>query len=215
MLAQVPRTRWGGIADGNFWPSGYFRVTKRNGIFWLIDPDGGTPRQVTTDPGSQRGPSWSHDGQWIYYWLQQSDHSDVWRTRLSDGVKEQLTHDGKTEFAVELFDGSHLLYQTESGALMEAPLEGGSARQVVKCAIFMAFAASSRGIYYAGCEPRSDPPVYLLNPATGKQRLLGQLEKLMQSLPIITLGVSPDGTRVLYTRDGGNGADLMLIENFR
>ena len=102
---------------------------------WLIDPDGGTPRQVTTDPGSQRGPSWSHDGQWIYYWLQQSDHSDVWRTRLSDGVKEQLTHDGKTEFGVELFDGSHFLYQTESGALMEAPLEGGSARQLVKCAI--------------------------------------------------------------------------------
>ena len=102
---------------------------------WLIDPDGGTPRQVTTDPGSQRGPSWSHDGQWIYYWLQQSDHSDVWRTRLSDGVKEQLTHDGKTEFGVELFDGSHFLYQTESGALMEAPLEGGSARQLVKCAL--------------------------------------------------------------------------------
>jgi hypothetical protein len=41
MLAQVPRTRWGGIADGDFWPSGYFRVAKRNGIFWLIDPDGG------------------------------------------------------------------------------------------------------------------------------------------------------------------------------
>jgi Tol biopolymer transport system component len=182
---------------------------------WLIDPDGGTPRQVTTDPGSQRGPSWSHDGQWIYYWLQQSDHSDVWRTRLSDGVKEQLTHDGKTEFGVELFDGSHFLYQTESRALMEAPLEGGSARQLVKCAILATFAAGSRGIYYAGCEPRSDPPVYLLNPATGKQRLLGQLEKATQSLPIISLGVSPDGTRVLYTRDVSNGADLMLIENFR
>ena len=41
MLAQVPRTRWGGIADGNFRPSGHFRVTKRNGVFWLIDPDGG------------------------------------------------------------------------------------------------------------------------------------------------------------------------------
>ncbi len=91
---------------------------------WLIDPDGGTPRQVTTDPGSQRGPSWSHDGQWIYYWLQQSDHSDVWRTRLSDRVKEQLTHDGKTQFGVELFDGSHFLYQTKSGALMEEPLAG-------------------------------------------------------------------------------------------
>jgi Tol biopolymer transport system component/DNA-binding winged helix-turn-helix (wHTH) protein len=182
---------------------------------WLIDPDGGTPRQVTTDPGSQRGPSWSHDGQWIYYWLQQSTHSDVWRTRLSDGVKEQLTHDGKTLFGVELFGGSHFLYQTESGSLMEAPLQGGSTRQLVKCALFAAFAASSRGIYYAGCEPRSDPPVYLLNPVTGKQRLLGQLEKPTQSIPITPLGVSPDGTRVLYTRDVSNGADLMLIENFR
>jgi len=41
MLAQVPRTRWGGIADGNFRPSGYFRLTSRNGIFWLVDPEGG------------------------------------------------------------------------------------------------------------------------------------------------------------------------------
>jgi hypothetical protein len=57
--------------------------------------------------------------------------------------------------------------------------------------------------------------VYLLNPATGKQRLLGQLEKLTQSMPIITLGVSPDGTRVLYTREVSSGADLMSIENFR
>jgi Tol biopolymer transport system component len=66
-----------------------------------------------------------------------------------------------------------------------------------------------------GCEPRSDPPVYLLNPATGEQRLLGQLEKLTQSLPGASLGVSPDGTRVLYTRDASNGADLMMIDNFR
>jgi len=41
MLAQVPRTRWGGIADGHFRPGGYFRVGRRNGAFWLVDPDGG------------------------------------------------------------------------------------------------------------------------------------------------------------------------------
>jgi len=41
MLAQVPRTRWGGIADRNSPPDGYFRVAKRDGIFWFIDPDGG------------------------------------------------------------------------------------------------------------------------------------------------------------------------------
>lgn len=41
MSDQVPKTRWGGIADGRFRPSGFFRVDKRDGVFWLVDPDGG------------------------------------------------------------------------------------------------------------------------------------------------------------------------------
>ena len=41
MPAQLPRTRWGGVADRNSRTGGHFRVTKRDGIFWLIDPDGG------------------------------------------------------------------------------------------------------------------------------------------------------------------------------
>ena len=41
MPAQVPRTRWGGIADGQFRPGGYFRVGRGDGAFWLVDPDGG------------------------------------------------------------------------------------------------------------------------------------------------------------------------------
>jgi Tol biopolymer transport system component len=181
---------------------------------WVIDPDGGTPRQVTADPGSQRAPSWSHDAQWIYYWLQQSDRHDVWRTRLSDGAKEQLTHDGKTMFGVESGDGKHFVHQAASGALAETPLGGGGTRQLVKCALWMAFAAGPKGIYYVGCEPRAAPPVYLLNPTTGKRQLLGKLEKLTQ-IPFVGLAVSPDGTRVLYTREVNNGADLMLIENVR
>jgi hypothetical protein len=41
MSAQSPRTSWGGIADGRFSPNRYFRVGERDGIFWLVDPDGG------------------------------------------------------------------------------------------------------------------------------------------------------------------------------
>jgi len=37
----MPRTRWGGVADGYFRPSGYFRIAQHNGVFWLVDPDGG------------------------------------------------------------------------------------------------------------------------------------------------------------------------------
>ena len=37
----MQRTRWGGIADGRFRASGFFRVDEDNGVFWLVDPDGG------------------------------------------------------------------------------------------------------------------------------------------------------------------------------
>lgn len=35
------RTRWGGIVDEDFRGSGFFRVAERDGVFWLVDPDGG------------------------------------------------------------------------------------------------------------------------------------------------------------------------------
>lgn len=41
MLSPPRRTRWGGIADSSFSKRGYFRVGERNGVFWLIDPEGG------------------------------------------------------------------------------------------------------------------------------------------------------------------------------
>ena len=37
---MVAKTRWGGIADG-FRAGGFFRLGERDGVCWLIDPDGG------------------------------------------------------------------------------------------------------------------------------------------------------------------------------
>ena len=41
MVAQAPKTRWDGIAGGQFRPGGFFRVGQSDGVFWLLDPDGG------------------------------------------------------------------------------------------------------------------------------------------------------------------------------
>src|ERR1044071_8812967 len=40
-MAKIARTRWGGVADGDTKPSGFFRVVQRDGVWWLVDPDGG------------------------------------------------------------------------------------------------------------------------------------------------------------------------------
>jgi hypothetical protein len=37
----LQRTKWGGLADDRFRGSGFFRVDQHDGVFWLIDPDGG------------------------------------------------------------------------------------------------------------------------------------------------------------------------------
>lgn len=40
-MDRIVRTRWGGLADGQFRPDGFFRVEQSGGVFWLVDPDGG------------------------------------------------------------------------------------------------------------------------------------------------------------------------------
>ena len=37
----MKRTKWGGIVDDRLRGSGFFRVDERDGVFWLVDPDGG------------------------------------------------------------------------------------------------------------------------------------------------------------------------------
>lgn len=68
-----------------------------------------------------------------------------------------------------------------------------------------------RNIYHLSCGPGArGVPVYLRDLATGRDRLLSNLENW---LPGFT--VSPDGKTILYTRMVGEGSDLMLIESFR
>jgi hypothetical protein len=40
-MAQAQRTKWGGIAGGKFRSTGFLHAAELDGIFWLVDPDGG------------------------------------------------------------------------------------------------------------------------------------------------------------------------------
>jgi dipeptidyl aminopeptidase/acylaminoacyl peptidase len=50
---------------------------------WLTDVDGGAARQITKEPGDQRAPSWSQDGQWLYFSSALGDSRDIWRLELN------------------------------------------------------------------------------------------------------------------------------------
>jgi Tol biopolymer transport system component len=178
---------------------------------WTIAADGGSPSRLTAEPGDEYLPSWSRDGRWIYFASDRAGGADVWRIPATGGSEERLTHGGGG-LAYESADGKTLFFMLRGfSKLLALPLAGGPERKVLECVPALGFAVGPGGVYHFACEAGpSGTPLYLLDPTTGRDRLLGNLEKADRGLT-----VSPDGKTILYPKGVGEGADLMMIENFR
>jgi len=187
---------------------------------WTVDAEGGTPQQIVNDEGDQLSPTWSRDGEWIYFSWSQASGRDIWRVRVSNGSRERVTHGGGF-LESESPDGRTLFYISKSvdSPLMAQSLAGGAPREVIPCLAGTAFAVQAAGIFYLPCPGTApadpDPTVVVRNPATGEDRVIGKLEKFqLDSLPS-GFAVAPDGRSILYGRLVRDESDLMLIENFK
>jgi hypothetical protein len=75
----------------------------------------------------------------------------------------------------------------------------------------MGFAIGDAGLYHVGCASGAQgTPLFLLDPTTGRDRLVGTIES-----PAFGITVSADGRTILYGKAMISGCDLVLIENFR
>jgi dipeptidyl aminopeptidase/acylaminoacyl peptidase len=192
---------------------------------WTIDVQTGTQRQITADPGDQNMPTWSHHGDWIYFsWKQGRAHDfwerDIWRTRVRTGLMEQVTHGGGGYVGHEAADEKTLLYQPalRISPVMAQPLAGGAPGTLIPCAINTALAVADRGVYYVPCSASLAPgltSIRLMDPGTGKDREVAQLDQYHVGSLRAGFAVSPDGKSILYGRIVSSGSDLMMIENFR
>ena len=178
---------------------------------WTIDADGGLPRQITNGLGNETNTAWSSDGRRIYF----SADVDLWRVSANGGTPERVTREGADAWGIEAVDGKSVLYQPRfsEAPLLMMPLGGGPPRQLAHCVKASAFASGPQSIFYVECGSNAAPAVHLTDLRTGRDRLLGRLEKY--TLAPMGLAVSPDGTTILYNKVVNEGADLMLIENFR
>jgi hypothetical protein len=98
----------------------------------------------------------------------------------------------------------------DGSALLALLLAGGPERRIAKC-VGTSFVVALAGVYALDCWSGAPAPLFLRDPATGRGRLVGKLERAGP----YGLSVSPDGKTILYTRVVNTGSDLMLIENFR
>lgn len=82
----MKRTRWGGIADGRFRGSGFFRVDAQDGVFWLVDPDGGRflSKGVNTVRFDQDYVRGTHRLPYADACLKKYGSQHVWRGSVAD-----------------------------------------------------------------------------------------------------------------------------------
>jgi Tol biopolymer transport system component len=185
---------------------------------WTTDLHGAPPRQVTSTEGDQVAPTWSQDGRSLYFAGNRGDGWAVWRVPADGGPSRKIVEGGGPFAALESPDGRNILYQekNQESALFVVPVAGGRPRRVVDCASADVYAWTPRGIYYVSCHGDADPPVYLLDPASGRSRMVTTLEHLhMPSQP--DLAISHDDSTILYSRlvNQDRGADLWMIDNFK
>ncbi len=181
---------------------------------WTIDTGGGPPHRFTTHPGDDNLPSWSRDGRYLYWSSDRAGVRSIWRAPAGGGAEERVTREAGS-YSHEAVDGRTLFFMpaTLGGApLLAADIGGTTERTVVECVSYRGFAAHAAGLYHVGCGlPQArQAPLYLRDPATGRDRLLGTLDRYE-----LGLAVAPDGKSILYGSIQGEGSDLMLIENFR
>jgi hypothetical protein len=181
---------------------------------WTIDAGGGSPRRLTSDPASENHPAWSHDGHYVYFSHGPDGGKTIWRAPATGGSAEQVTRTGggRSELSP---DGKTLYFERSFGssqALLALSLNGAPERTVIDCVRRFGFSVTAAGVYHVPCGgSTSSVPLLLWDPSTGKDRVIGTLEGPLR--PGLT--VSADGKTILFTREVGQGSDVMLIENFR
>ena len=193
---------------------------------FLINAHGGTPKKLVADASwgkfSRDMGSFSRDGKWIYFDLQRSGHSQIWKLPADPNARDkkavQVTRNGGYN-AIESPDGKYLYYlksgeTSNTGRLMKAPVEGGEETEVLPSVYLNDFAVADEGIYFIPASSGNRYSIQFLSFSSRKITHMADIVQPAWGFPV--LPVASGGTRsLLYTQVRRGDWNLFLVENFR
>ena len=94
---------------------------------YVVDSDGSNLRQLTNDPQRDRGPTWSPDGNLLYFYSQRSKRYEVWSIRADGSGLRQVSHTTGTSwwFPRPMPDGRSIYVDNQNGiAIMKLNADG-------------------------------------------------------------------------------------------
>jgi len=182
---------------------------------YCVDADGGSPRRLTDGDVYEAYPSWSRDGQWVYFFSDQGkDGAGVWKVPAGGGSPALAVPD--VSRVLESVDGAFLFYRGPGGQIWKVPVAGGEPAPVVKIS-GPYWTLSASGIYVLDPDAAGGPAIQFFPFAGDKRpevlRLAGSPEDYRFATDRVD--VSADGRWILYAYRDRNESDIMLVENFR
>jgi Tol biopolymer transport system component len=181
---------------------------------WTIPADGGIAVPFTKGDADDRSPSWSRDGDWIYFASDRGAGSQLLKKHVHTGREIQVTRHGGF-YSEESVDGRFVYYTKgrQDWTVWRAPVDGGDEIQVLESvSTWNNFAVAKDGVYYT---PRRGPnglsPIRFYDFASESVTEVYAPDKPTSN----GISVSTDGRRLLYAQIDHGGGDLMLVENFR
>jgi Tol biopolymer transport system component len=225
-LQQITALGVPGVSVGGWSPDGatiaFEAAIAGNTDVYLVGADGGHLRQLTAEPSIDGVPSWSGDGQRIYFASTRAGMiADVWRVSYTGGEAVRLTRNGGFE-PREAPDGRHVFYLDRPPAslaigstatLMRLPLDGGQEERVLDGVRPFLWSVTDTGIVFVTREPDFDAiDVYRFD----DQRVtrVGRLGFRIAGI-YAQMTVSRDGRWLLATDLVRFDSDLMRLDNFR
>jgi Tol biopolymer transport system component len=183
-------------------------------IFWM-DVDGGKINRLTDSTSEEARPSWSRNGEWIYFMSNRTGRPEIWKTRVTTGETLQITRNGGFE-AYESFDGKLIYYvkSHEAKGVWQIPVNGGEEKLFWDAVREGVWDLSRTGIYFIDYESASSDgfkALRFINFDTKEIIELGKIKSRSIEHPI-GLSVLESQRIVLLVQQGPVYSDLFYIE---
>jgi Tol biopolymer transport system component/DNA-binding winged helix-turn-helix (wHTH) protein len=188
---------------------------EHNAVF-VMNVDDGLPRPLTHEASDSLNPSWSHDGNWIYFASIRSGEWQIWKMPSEGGDRIQVTKGGG-HTAFESADGKFIYYaKTPDRDIWRLQLADGQENQLypeIHVEHWNGWALADNGIFFLSEEASPHPVVRFFDFSATRIKYVVTLERAVPWRSWIS--VSTDGRFILYPQLDQEESNIMLLENFQ
>jgi Tol biopolymer transport system component/DNA-binding winged helix-turn-helix (wHTH) protein len=179
-----------------------------------VDVLGGPPRLIPTIPGADNAvPSWSRDGNWIYFSSNRGDEpNQIWKVPNAGGTPFQLTRKGGTWPNEGADRNVYYSKSFRSDEIWKIPRDGGEESLVLKAAGLdsWSWTLAAGGIYFITDENKGRGTLFLYDFETRKILTVLPFEKR-----VVEPAISSDGSSLVFFQIDQWEKTIMLVNNFR